>query len=707
MPRVPITQGNTVGLIDRPVAAVKPVRLSDGLGAGLQEAGQVLGRAAEVQDQIQQSYDNAAVKQAYNVYSEKSRDLLHTSADAYYGKQGFNAGDALKPTQDALLRARDEVRASLKNDRQRRGFDEVMAARINTDLTGIHDYASKQNLVEASRQDVALQSNSADDALAHVDQPELYDHYVATGLNAIDDQAKREGWAPDTIKAAKLRYQSGIALKVVDGKMTADPVGAAEYLHAHADEFTFDDRVKAEKALYQPMMERQSVSDVDSLISGQTSAAVDAEAPSSKPSVARMVAITQFSESRGREYDDKGNVLTSSEGARGSMQVMPGTQLDPGFGVKPAAADTPAERSRVGRDYLSAMMTRYGGDPAKAWAAYNWGPGHLDDAIARYGDQWLDHAPKETRAYVASNMAMLGGAKTYAPRRDDLNALYAEIDAQPWDFERKKMARAELDKRVARDDHLLARQQQDARDQAFTVINGLGDGFTSVSQIPADVRRNLSPEDLHSLTTQAERNVKGSAPKPDGEAITNLHELAQTDPDAFKRQDLRTLKPYMTDAEFDEINTLQAKMRAKPKPEAQIAHSRLWQTINFYGRDIGIDMSAKKKGESDKVFAARREKGMALYTIVNNYLRLIPDVAAGKRAPTDDEIKAAYDNAVMPARQADGTVAPRFLNPDLPTNSVAVPKDIHDSIQARLRAANLPSDDQTVARVYMTGQMGG
>lgn len=124
-----------------------------------------------------------------------------------------------------------------------------------------------------------------------------------------------------------------------------------------------------------------------------------------------MVAITAQSESGNRERDDRGNLVTSPKGAQGRMQVMPDTNLDPGYGVRPAQNNSDEERTRVGRDYLAAMMRTYGNDPAKAWGAYNWGPGNFDRAFARHGENWLQHAPAETRAYVAQNLAALGAAR--------------------------------------------------------------------------------------------------------------------------------------------------------------------------------------------------------------------------------------------------------------------------------------------------------
>lgn len=107
--------------------------------------------------------------------------------------------------------------------------------------------------------------------------------------------------------------------------------------------------------------------------------------------------ITMMSESGGNPN------AVSPAGARGLMQVMPETARDPGFGIRPSNGSQ-ADDVRVGREYRAAMQDRYGGDLAKMWAAYNWGPGNLDRAIQRHGENWLQYAPRETRSYVARNL---------------------------------------------------------------------------------------------------------------------------------------------------------------------------------------------------------------------------------------------------------------------------------------------------------------
>lgn len=119
-------------------------------------------------------------------------------------------------------------------------------------------------------------------------------------------------------------------------------------------------------------------------------------------------ALTAWAESRNRDYYPNGSPVRSPSGAMYAMQVMPSTASNPGFGIRPASGKSPDEYNRVGRDYRAVMEKRYGGDPAKMWAAYNWGPGNLDKAVRKHGDKWLAAAPAETKKYVRDNLAAMG-----------------------------------------------------------------------------------------------------------------------------------------------------------------------------------------------------------------------------------------------------------------------------------------------------------
>lgn len=88
------------------------------------------------------------------------------------------------------------------------------------------------------------------------------------------------------------------------------------------------------------------------------------------------------------------------------MQTLPSTLQSPGFGVIPARNNSTAEMTRVGNDYSTALMQKYG--PVGGLAAYNWGPGNWEKALAANGGNVqaaLASAPAETQNYVPKVLA--------------------------------------------------------------------------------------------------------------------------------------------------------------------------------------------------------------------------------------------------------------------------------------------------------------
>jgi soluble lytic murein transglycosylase-like protein len=90
---------------------------------------------------------------------------------------------------------------------------------------------------------------------------------------------------------------------------------------------------------------------------------------------------------------------TSSAGASGLTQLMPGTASSLGV----ADPLNPAESIEGGARYLGQLMTQFGGNTEDALAAYNAGPG----AVEQYGGT---PPYAETQSYVSK---VLGYAETY------------------------------------------------------------------------------------------------------------------------------------------------------------------------------------------------------------------------------------------------------------------------------------------------------
>jgi hypothetical protein len=112
-------------------------------------------------------------------------------------------------------------------------------------------------------------------------------------------------------------------------------------------------------------------------------------------------------ESGKQQFDKQGNVITSSAGALGIAQVMPGTAPEAaklaGLPYDPQRLRSdPAYNEALGRAYFEDMLRQFE-DPVIAAAAYNAGPGAVRRALnaaRESGESFANFLPEETQNYI-------------------------------------------------------------------------------------------------------------------------------------------------------------------------------------------------------------------------------------------------------------------------------------------------------------------
>lgn len=116
-------------------------------------------------------------------------------------------------------------------------------------------------------------------------------------------------------------------------------------------------------------------------ISAESSALIDTTAKSIGMSqiIADLGTKIAYAESRGRQFDDKGNVIKSEDGALGMMQVMPDKE---GGTTRTLAGKVwdltdPVQNVKAGLIYLAEQFRTFGGDLSKTALAYHSGPGNV------------------------------------------------------------------------------------------------------------------------------------------------------------------------------------------------------------------------------------------------------------------------------------------------------------------------------------------
>ncbi|BBK12932.1 TPA: transglycosylase SLT domain-containing protein [Klebsiella pneumoniae] len=214
------------------------------------------------------------------------------------------------------------------------------------------------------------------DAQTYWKEPILYNTAVEKVDNAIDTYSAANGWSAEQTAAMKKDTQQKMALSATQADIaerTKGMMNADGTLNAY--DGTIDPDQLATAAFYQ--------------------------------------------ESRLSQFDASGQPLTSKKGAVGIAQVM----KDTGPEAARAAGlpwdeerwrNDPAYNLALGKAYLNKQLKAFGGNNVLALAAYNAGPGKVNEWISKYGDprtgaitneDFIRSIPfQETQSYVTKIM---------------------------------------------------------------------------------------------------------------------------------------------------------------------------------------------------------------------------------------------------------------------------------------------------------------
>jgi len=98
-----------------------------------------------------------------------------------------------------------------------------------------------------------------------------------------------------------------------------------------------------------------------------------------------------------------GDIRVTGKPSIGLAQFQPATAAQ--YGIDPT---DPRQSIKGQAAYMSDLLKKYGGSYEKALAAYNWGPGNLDNVMKRWGNAWPERLPASTKEYVSTILAKAG-----------------------------------------------------------------------------------------------------------------------------------------------------------------------------------------------------------------------------------------------------------------------------------------------------------
>lgn len=499
--------GSNARFENAPVQNYAPEQVQQ-LGDAMQRTGAQLGA---IQNDMQQQVNQVRIDDALNKARQQVLDLTFNQQSGYRQLKGDSAltrpdGRPLyEEYGDKLKTSISDIAAGLGNDAQRLEFNRQAGNIAQQFQAGVMQHANDEyNSYAQSTQEGTIKIG-LDEAKLHWQDPDRISSSVKSVEAAVVRMGTLKGWSGSDTAYRMKQSTSALHMGVIDTAMQENnPEYALGHMNKFKDQMTADDLLKVRGVITKDVNQRMA----DGFATSAVQVARQQAAPGD---LGRMAAITAQSESGSRERDSAGNLITSSAGAQGKMQVMPKTNLNPGFGVTAARDDSDAERSRVGRDYLAAMVKRYSGDPAKAWAAYNWGPGALDKAIEDHGANWLSQAPKETRDYVAKNMAALGsGGGASKPTLLEVHDRVREnIAAKFGDTPPAGMLKQALASATQQFEDLAKATKADEEARTTNALRAIQQVGGRFSALPYAVRSQIPPDQVDAVMAFGQKIAKG------------------------------------------------------------------------------------------------------------------------------------------------------------------------------------------------------
>ena len=616
VPRIDAPQvspgGPSSARFDAPQAQNYAARQGVQMGQAMEAAA---GEASRIAADIQTQANQLRFDDAINQVKEEQLRLTYDKDAGYSNLKGINAlqrpdGKPLKAEYGELLKRRiGEIGATLGNDAQKSAFDKS-SANILTGFVGQVDaHESSEFKTYGLSVSEGVQATAKRDIALNWSKPEAIDAAVERIRAEAYRQGQLLGKSAEWQEAAARKMASdGHKVAVLSALENNNPAYADTYLKKYAGQMEADDIMTVRGHITKQMDAQVAI--------GAADEAVKQFAPRMAPTdFDRLVNITMATESNGQRYGKDGKLLESPKGAKGEMQVLDGTNTDPGFGVKPARDNSPEERARVGRDYLQAMLKRYQGDPALAWAAYNAGPGRVDAALKNAGKpvmvdantdpnapkqiSWLSLMPEETQNYVAKNMAALSGGQGTPPRPTlaDLSAQLASDPRLAGNPQRLKIAQEEAARQWKLQEDAIKQREEEGTSNAMRMLVSNGGRF---ADLPASVRNAIPPKEVDNVLNFSSRVAKGediTSPLLYASLSSNPAELARMSDAQFFM-----LRRELSESDFKHF----ANERAKQMGGAQGANgpgdlnsAAIKQTLDARMRVLGMDPTPKDDGGAD------------------------------------------------------------------------------------------------------------
>lgn len=594
------------------------------MGRAMMAGGQQIGQVAL---DMQQQANQLRVDDALNKAKEAALRLTYDKDVGFTNLRGINALERPdgKPLADeyadTLKRSIDDIAGTLGNDAQRQAF----SLRANDILTSM-----RGNAIQHEAQEFKTYALSTSEGIQSTALREIGLNWQNTdAVNSAVERIRAETYRQAQLLGKSAEWQDAQARKMTSNAHKVallsaleqnDPAYADAYLKKYSGQMDADDILTVRGHVTKAMDAKVGFTAASEVLGKMQPRIQVGEAE-------RAFNIALGTESNNRQFGPDGKPLTSPKGAIGIAQVMPDTAPE---AAKLAGLpwdenrykNDPAYNKALGMAYFQRQLQENGGDLAKAYAAYNGGPGRLAEAIKKAEQSakaaqadpnvkpktWLEFMPQETRDYVAKNMRAFEAGQGQ-PNRPTFQEIDDQLRADPrlaGNPARYKVAREEAERQFNEQTKAIKQREEEA---VATAMRGIIENGGRFSDLPVSIRAAVPPKEVDNLLGFAQKISKG-----DDSTSLWLYNKLTSNPDSLARMsdnEFFALRRELSESDFKHFSGERAKrlgVAGGSNGPGDLNTQAIKQSLDERMRMLQIDPTPKDDGGSDaaRVGAIRR-----------------------------------------------------------------------------------------------------
>jgi hypothetical protein len=370
---------------------------NSGLQRGLAQVGQA---AQQYVNREREKADTAALMTADQQLDQWQQNAFFDPENGVYAKKGGAALDITNQTIGQFEQQQAKIGESLKNERQRARYNELVMRRRQSLSNDLNRYEYREREQYYDDVDRGQIETSMQGAALNYNDPEKIAHYQNKMAAVLQSQAERKGLPAEMQQANLLKANSGMASAVISRMANDDPYKAKSYFETAQDQMTADDQVQISRLIDREIKARE--------VEARQMQAIARAELSSRVSDAQSAYLSGYEFENPPSHADFVASYGGEEGNERYAQFVK-TQ-DIGTAIREVAMASPEERVKLINDFMPARdgVAREGfAVDAKLY-------GQLVNTASRLGEE-LQNDPA---TYVASRSPLLRKAAEDAASGD-------------------------------------------------------------------------------------------------------------------------------------------------------------------------------------------------------------------------------------------------------------------------------------------------